>query len=961
MELIALAAEWARTRAGEGRLVLVAGEAGMGKTTVVRAFAESVGDDATVITGQTFGQETMPYTAIAQAVRRLAAIHGTERIRSWAGAGAGALATIVPALGESPASGGTGRLQLYEAVADVLEGAARVRPLVLVVEDLHWAGAPTADLLRFLDGALADARILIVVTYRSDEILGRHPLRPLVAELRRRTNTTALDLPALDAADITSLVRPLLPAGASLATVRRIIERSEGIPYFAEELARSTGGRGVLPLTLREALLARTQALTVPTQRLLRIASTVGVAFHHSMLEAISELCEADLDDCLHEAVDAAILTADEDGYTFRHALLREVVHDELLPGEHARLHSRIADLLLARPELYEDAPTAAAFHLLAARRWQEGFVACLHRARDLDDAHPDCIRLYEAALEVWDRVEAPESVIGPRSEVLERASLAAGWLGDQARARQLIEASLRETPPGADPLDRARRLILLARPRVYGTAGTRLEAVDEALALTPTDRPTAERAQAYELLAQLAMLHGDLAGGVRLADLGLAVARDGGYRDTELQLMLTQGSCLAGLGREADGLAVMEEAGASSEPRGRLRYYINLSHHLNLACRYREAADLAVEGIESARDLGLERYFGAMLAGNAAEPLLALGECDAAEELIDRALALDPPDRHVMQLQLLRLHLAVLRDDPTADELQEAVESLTELDAEPQFLTSLAAVAALHRLADGDPAGAWPYVRGLLAGEVRDHPTAWWRMAVVGRAALADLRRRAPDAAEWAEEIDRLDEWVRRIPDHPVAPLWRAMYAAEAAGTSASWQEALGVLPDCRPIWLTLQAYARLTRALLREARVDDARTVVATAVDLADRTGAPRLGDRFRALLPDRPGPTPTAPRRPTPVGRAVPDPADDGPGATARLTSREREVLVLVAEGLSNGEIGRRLFVTTKTASVHVSHILAKLGVRSRGEAAAWAYQQGFTSRSDPARRAPRRSAG
>ena len=408
-ELEALRRAWSTAVHQRPGLVLVSGEAGIGKSSLVSQLVDGLGTEAGVLLGQclAFGAEAVPYAAISQILKSLVARHGADRVRHWAGAGHAALGSLVPALGGDGRLAESQRAQVFEAVADVLLGAARAQPLAVVVEDLHWADVSTGHLLRFLDAALQSAPlgpeqsgVLVLVTYRADEITGRHPLRPIIAELHRRA-PAHLALDPLSDDHVAELIRPLL-TDPSAASITRIVERSEGIPYFAEELARSTGGRGVLPTTLREALLVRFHTLDDTTQDLLQIAAVAGVEFDQDLLAAVAGQSEGEVERSLREVVEAGLVVVREEDYAFRHAILREVIHDELLPGEHRRLHGRYADLVrAAEPEI----SLKLVHHLRAAGRVDEAFTAALTRAEELSNAHPDCVEHYDVALELWESV----------------------------------------------------------------------------------------------------------------------------------------------------------------------------------------------------------------------------------------------------------------------------------------------------------------------------------------------------------------------------------------------------------------------------------------------------------------------------------------------------------------------------------------------------------------------------
>ncbi|GAA1650398.1 helix-turn-helix transcriptional regulator [Georgenia ruanii] len=917
---------WSSALTDGARLTLVAGEAGMGKTTLVAAFAESL-DDAEVVTGQcvAFAGEGMPYAAVAQLLRDLVRRHGQDQVIGWAGAGWASLGTVLPGLTAAPGSADVERLRLYEAITLVLEEAARRRPLLVVVEDLHWGDQSTWHLLRFLGAALTDAPVMILATYREEELHRRHPLRPVLAELLRQRGTARLDLGPLDAAGTADLVAAVGSPPPGVATA--IYRRSDGVPYFVEELARAAADGVTMPGTLRDALLGRVRALSEEAQHVLRTAAAAGTQFEHELLAAVSDLPAPALDAALREAVDAVVLVPDDTGYRFRHALLHEVVQDDLLPGEHTRLHARYAAVLAGRPELSAARGHDLVHHLFAAHRLDEAFRAALARAEDRATAPHEALALYERALEVWDLVREPAAVAGDHAVVLERAARAAVWAGEAERALALADAALRETPADAEPEVRAYRLVIRGRALGNLMRPGGPEVLAEAVALTH-DRPaTRERAMALELLAAQLALAGRHREAIAVAEEAIAVATaidDPAYRGSARN---TRAMALCALGDEEAGLVELAAARADSAARSRIamRYWINWSNQLNLAGRFREAKEAALAGVEMNRVQGLERSGGVMLYGNAAEPMIALGELAAAERMVDRAIELVPPQNYVLHLRILKAWLALWHDRP--EEVEQTLADFASVveghSPQTQFQGELTLLTAWLALLgpQPDPGRAWDATQRILCAPGGHAPNRLWQLTHLAAAAL---RRRTDDAVPADRAL--LAGQVAQIPTALVRPTWAPMVAAELADDAATWRATLAdpaVLAG--PAVLRPYAGLQLARCLAGEDRAG-AEPVLAAARREAERIGA-RLLTRHLDDVAQRAGLG--APRR-----RSA-DPA--------ALTAREREVLALVAAGRSNGEIAAELFISTKTASVHVSNILAKLGVPTRVAAAALAHRR------------------
>ena len=232
----------------------------------------------------------------------------------------------------------------------LLERLAAAGPVTLIIEDAHWADRSTRDLLTFLIGNQhVLAGLLIIVTFRSDELHRNHPLRPLLAELARVSWVERMELPRLSRSDAVALMAAILAHEPGLAEADTVFRRSEGNPLFVEHLL---GCASEVPESLRDMVLASVQRLPDETSDLLRVASAAGTRVGHALLAEVSGLSEEDLARALRPAVAANALLADADGYQFRHALIQEVMHEDLLPGEHSRLHARYAEAIYASPSL---------------------------------------------------------------------------------------------------------------------------------------------------------------------------------------------------------------------------------------------------------------------------------------------------------------------------------------------------------------------------------------------------------------------------------------------------------------------------------------------------------------------------------------------------------------------------------------------------------------------------------
>ena len=451
----------------------------------------------------------MPYAPIVEALRRLADVVGTTDLEKLIGPGSSELSRLVPDLvrSSSPVSGDaeiatvSSQGRLLEALLAVLRHLAADRPLLFVVEDIHWADPSTLALLGYLGRNLGGAMVL-VATYRSDELHRRHPLLPFVAELERRGSVERIELLPFDRPEIAELVRAIrvdTPPGL----IDQLSERSDGNAFYIEELLATNTAIGILPATLREVLLARVATLTEPTQDLLRVASAAGSHIAISLLGTVSGLDEPELHARLREAVERHILTLDAttDVLAFRHALMREAIYEGLLPWEQTRLHAAFAAALEATleaaPTIEADAAQVAelAYHWHAAHDLPRALVAATRAGAALDrvSAPDEAHRQYERAIDLWDHVPDAARIVGlERVELLERAAAAASN-ADPGRAVALIRSAVPLVDAAADPVragDLWERLATYLWASGDGPAG--VDACRTAVELVAVDAPSA-------------------------------------------------------------------------------------------------------------------------------------------------------------------------------------------------------------------------------------------------------------------------------------------------------------------------------------------------------------------------------------------------------------------------------------------------------------------------------------
>ncbi|MGH8869115.1 MAG: helix-turn-helix transcriptional regulator [Actinomycetes bacterium] len=971
-DLDALEAALQRAREGTPTTVLVGGEAGVGKTRLVEEFLARTSGARTLVGGcVALGEEGLPFAPVVSALRSLVRESGPDVLVDLAGHSAPDLARLLPELHEGTTPPGPIRDaapgRLYEVLAGLLVRLADERPLVLVVEDLHWADRSTRDLLAFCVRTLRDAPVLLVLTYRSDELRRGHPLRGFLAELDRLRGVERRNLAPLGRADVARQLAGILDVAPPASVVDRVHQRSEGNPFFVEELAicEATGDHGAVSDTLREVLLARLEHLGPDAQHVLHVASSASTgSVPYALLARAADLPEPALMAGLRAAVDGHVLVADldRDAYRFRHALVREVVHGELLPGEHARLHLRFAEELEADPTLARDVrvATAIAHHYHAAHDLNRALPALVRAADEARAvyAYAEQLAHLERALELWDRVPDAAERAGRDQVAVLRAAIHAAHRGGaldrglafaQAGLAEVDRVGLRASDPerAADMLDLAARAL-----RVLGKSGA-LALLDEALALVPAE-PSRVRARVLLSLAAMYLIKPHPEHALEYAAETGAVARTLGDRHIEAMALVTRGSARVSLGEPDGGLADLSDARAMLEQEGdetgMIRVHVDLSDALMEMGRYEDAARTAREGIDLAGRLGQARTSGTFLVGNAVEPMLALGLWDDAARLAEEALDLDPQGVNAGSLHMLVGMLALSRGDVA--EATQRLEAARPVFHRPmrsaQYVLPFDTLAAGIAAAEGRLDDVREIVReGLERAPISRASRYAWpllvRRAVAESDDAAEARLVGRDPQPGTEEMLG---WVERTAEtlNTMYPSSRALATrltaevARAHGTDTpeQWRAAVDAArTDGRPLALAavLLRLAESIAASAAEAGRGEAAEAVREAAVLAQQLSASpvaaeaaRLARRLGVRLDDE-----VTPIRPA-----------SGPDRFG-LTAREMEVLRLVAAGRTNRQIAEALFISTKTASVHVSNILAKLGVAGRGEAAALAHQR------------------
>jgi predicted ATPase/DNA-binding CsgD family transcriptional regulator len=973
-ELAALDGALAEAERGEGAVVLISGESGIGKSRLIAEFSATArARGATVLVGECLQltEGELPYAAIVAALRGLLRAGADDEIQAPEGAEREGLEALLRDLG----SGAGGRrdttpapvaqARLFERLLDTVATLARRAPTVLIVEDLHWADRSTADFITFLVRNTRRERLVLVASYRSEELHRRHPLGPVAIELQRSGRAVLVNLQPFGRDELVQQLTAILAEPPDPALVQRLLERSDGNPFFVEELvAAAESSSAALPESLRDALLLRVERLSAGAQSALGVAAVAGRMVDDALLSAVSDLPGGELAGALGEAVGGHILVHGPGaaGYAFRHVLLQEAVYADLLPGRRRALHIKLAEALTAQPGLASPgaAPAEIAHHWYAAREFDEALAAAVRAGLQAESVYAlaEALSQYDRALEIWDRAPAADPPL-TLLDVIRRAAEAENLSGDPQRSVALARRALDLVDERVDPVPAA--LLHERLGRYLWRSFREADALPEyrrAVELVPADPPSEALAVVLAAEGQALMLAGRHAESLERCNEAVVIAREVGAAAAEASAL---NSICPGLTDAGEYERAVEATRQARVIARRLmdvdelaRSYTNGSDALERAGRVEESIALAREGIEVARELGADRSYGDFLRAEVAGRLFRLARWQEADRLLEEMSERPPMGLPAPMMYWARGLLAAERGqlEAAAVDIERAGRLLPGMGA-AQWLGPQAMARATLQLHAGQAEAAAATVQETLSALAGSEMVFYTdRLYDLGARALADLAALAPGDQDLRMRheataralLERLDGQIAELAaPSPYVQASRSACAAELTriGTTdpLAWKAA-------QDLWRAAgddhqAAYAGWRRAeavLAGDGDRGEARDLAREAYATAVRLGARPLEDELRALARRARLELEDAPAPPTDAHAAL-EPFD--------LTPRERDVLPLLAAGYTNREIAGELFISDKTASVHVSRILSKLGVRNRAEAAATAHRLGLTA--------------
>jgi DNA-binding CsgD family transcriptional regulator len=963
---------------GQPSVIVLAGEAGIGKTRLVRALEGLARQrDMSVLRGDCFRLDDgeLPFAPLAAALR--AVPDGIlERLPRAARIELGVAFPQLWREGDLPSSPrGSDRhaqRRLFDSLLCLLTEIGEDAPVLLVIEDFHWVDRSTRDFAGFLARSGRGERIATLITYREHDDAPVATVE-MLEDLKRIEHVERIDLRALSRTGVGELARGILGGRPSATLVDTLHRRSRGNPFFAEELlATYLHGNGArLPAGVANTVMQRLRRVSAPAQHLLRFAAATHRPVTWEFLAATCGLSEGELNRALREALDQHLLRGEgtEPTYAFRHELMREAVYETLHAGERIALHAAIAEELARAPE---SAQAELAFHWRAAGRRPEALVASVQAGLDAERARSYAAAAddFRAAAKLWDELGTP-----PPGTPLDRTDLSAHLsdalkhAGDYGGAVEVCQQVLASLDATADPGAAA-----AFHERLGGLHSSHsevaLECFRSASRLVPeSDRVKRARLIAEEADALLGLDRWDEA--AARSEEALALALEVRASGEALVARTVFGLALASAGHWKEGedclRAALDTPIEDASPDDLLRAYLYLAELRRLRGRFDAALATMEEGSRLARELGLQGAFGWYMEVNAGADLFHLGRWEEADGRLDEVRDRSLESWTEIMLRQVSGQLALAQDRIDDAEVELTLARGCCQDAQPECSPPVYAALAELALWRGDTDAARAHVAdGFAAMEDTAELLYTPALHAVGARAEADAAARAMDdhrpdvahrghgaAAALAEDLAvRLRERGRENPP-PIAVAHLATCRAEvlraaaelsrikAGPRSEDWERAGEAWGEAGERWSEVAspypaAYACWRRAealLLGRGRGAEATRLLRAAHTEADRLGAALLRsaiDAFAARVRVDPAPeTPAAPRHESPIG----------------LTPREEQILQLLAHGRKNREIAAELVISPRTVEVHVARVLEKLNAHTRTEAVAAAHRLGI----------------
>jgi len=949
-------------RSGRAAVVLIRGESGIGKSRMAETLIEQArGSDVLVALGHctpVSGSE-LPFGPFVELLSQIAAApDGQGKVNTTWEMLRAALTVSGPYSGVASPDVGLERSRLFTSVLRVLHNLGEHQPVLAVVEDIHWADSSSLDLLNYLARTAGQERLLLVLTCR-DDALARDPnRRKAIGDLSRAGLSRDIALKPLTADQVRQL---LATSDVRLPTTQHntVIDLCDGNPFFALELAARDAIEGAHTEALRHALLGPVDELPDDARFALHVAAVLGQYIPHDVLERSIESTGGNVAANLRLLTERGLLIAEQEQYVFRHAILRESVVREMLHSEQTAAHrAAVLGLRLSRQDGTPAGIAQLAHHLVAAGEYVEALPAVMSAADYARRvyAFAEARRQLSVAREVlWSRVDNPEEISGlSYHDLLCREAEMARWAGQPTGAAELIRKGLLTAPPAG--FERARLEHELGEALwAAGDPAASLASYERSEAALETGpRELALRARVVAALAKGLTVTGQYERARAAAERAITLAGEPGATRDELQARITLATVIARQGDLETGAAqlrqCLSEALAADAFEAVVRCFGNLAFLHSTAGRLGDVLDIAADGAQTCQPFGPLLLVAPTLVENWVHALVATGRWDEAEELAHELQQQWAAEGMALALHLQLAHIAVARGDGASFERQMSIIERFARPDDPYALHDVTAARAENLLWRGHADEAYRITRKSIE-LLADQDDAGF---VVSMCSLA-LRAHADLVTSRADRVIR--ETSMRETAHLLSTAQDAarsdtgalghayLVLCEAEAARATMTQSAGPWTKVAAEWQLLEcpypaAYAQWREAeqlFGSRARAQGTRALAA-ALRTANKLGCVPLENSLRTLARHA-GLSSGALAGSTPE---VSVPAAARPrtsaGLPAPLTPRERDVLLMLTRGYSNQQIARRLFITESTVSVHVSHIIAKLGVSNRLQAAA-----------------------
>jgi ATP/maltotriose-dependent transcriptional regulator MalT len=950
---------------GAGQVVFLGGEAGVGKTRLIREFAAAARawGGAAILEGRSYDEDpAMPYGPFVDAIRAAVRESGPEIVAQACDPWTDDLVRLLPELeAVAPATPASDdpqiqKRRLFEAIYSLIRPHDSQTCRVVVLEDFHWSDQTSQELVHYLARTITRDRLLLIISYRTDELHRRHPLTHLIAQLTRDRLYQEIRLAPLTPDELVSMLETTLDRPLPGSFVDMLYDRTGGNPFFAEELLKSLiehdqldaligaaqQGRTIdqlaIPISIRDSILERAADLDPITAEVLTYAAVIGRRFDFDLLLRLTDLAEAQLLRAVELLVERQLVVEDpgglDDSYSFRHALTREAIYGDLL-GRERRMRHR--EVLAALEELYagryDEAIDQLAYHSLHGRELERAarYARLAGERAAQMYAYREAVAHYEAAL---DLLEADDP--GERADLFESLGRVAYPLGDFNRCARYW----REAQRLYEQLGQRRKVAELARwlGRIAWERDDPQMAfahTHAAIEILEAEPPGRELAMAYSALSQLYMVSSQIDESIAWGEKALRLADEFGDVGVKTHALNNIGVSLMARGEAERGSACLERSLELAKQHGmlldELRAYLNFSGNLLGMGQFKRAAELLREGTDRAQQAHVELYTTEMLE-TLGQVEMWLGHWDRARALFERqsrrGLARQPDDEGCFP-SMGELLLRQGRLDEARRLLESQLASPERREDRHARRPLYASLARVY-LTLGKVDQAIDLLEQRLDREdIRLHAKG------------QDLLIAGVEAYLLAGRTDRATELLISLAalggtgENPLIAAWledgRGLFAAHAGHHA----DAVEHFERAVERWCAMEAPFEEARARHRRAQslllLSHPQARAAALRDLAAaRAIFARLGAALELEAAD------------ALARRHEPPPAVVRRGS---LTPRERQVIALIAQGYSNRAIAQALVISEKTAEVHVGNILGKLGFGSRSQAAAYAVEHGL----------------